>query len=130
MKHEHFFVHVYFSHESVFPDKCDDWTNENVSFAAQNYECLFNSFVLETKLFIGPIATVVWEDCLVKNKHAQKNIHASRLNANGGIAYLIFLGYSFMDYNAIMKIGMHITVLKVSEHWQLKTKWFFVQHSI
>ena len=23
-----------------FPDNCVDWTNENVSFGARNYECL------------------------------------------------------------------------------------------
>ena len=50
VKCERFFVHVYFSHETVFPDNCDVWTNENVSFAARNYECLFHSFVLQTKL--------------------------------------------------------------------------------
>ena len=46
VKCERFFVHVYFSNHTVFPDNCDDWTNENVSFGAGNYECLFQSFVL------------------------------------------------------------------------------------
>ena len=41
MKRERFFVHVYFSNETVFPDSRDDWTNVNVSFEARNYECLF-----------------------------------------------------------------------------------------
>ena len=41
MKREHFFVHVYFSNETVSqPDNCINLTNENVSFGAQNYECL------------------------------------------------------------------------------------------
>ena len=44
-----FFVHVYISNETVFPDNCDDRTNENVSFGAQNYEYLFHSFVIQTK---------------------------------------------------------------------------------
>ena len=36
-----FSAHVYLTNETVFPDNCDDWTNENVSFGAQNYEFLF-----------------------------------------------------------------------------------------
>ena len=46
-----FFVHFYFSNETVFANNCDDWTNENVSFGARNYEYLFHSFVLKMKHF-------------------------------------------------------------------------------
>ena len=40
MKRERFFAQVYFSNETLSPDNCVDWTNENVSFGARNYECL------------------------------------------------------------------------------------------
>ena len=30
---------LFFKRDSP-PDNCDDWTNENVSFGARNYECL------------------------------------------------------------------------------------------
>ena len=37
VKREHFFAHG-----DSFPDNCIDWTNENVSFGARNYECLLS----------------------------------------------------------------------------------------
>ena len=60
-------------------------------------ECFFvlfdklHSFVLQTKHFH-------WSNChklsgklsRLKNKHAQKNLHASWLNANGSISYFVF----------------------------------------
>ena len=55
VKCECFLVHVYFSNKTVFPDNCDDWTNENVSFGAQNYETNIHCFI----------------------------VHISRLNTNG-----------------------------------------------
>ena len=85
MKRESFFVHVYLSHNSVFQDNCDNWTNEKVLFGAQNYECLFHECFVSRNIFIGPIVTVVWENCLVKNKHARKKVHTSWLNTNGSV---------------------------------------------
>ena len=40
-----FFMHAYFSNDTVFPDNCDDWTNENVSFGSRNYETNIHSSV-------------------------------------------------------------------------------------
>ena len=51
-----FFVHVYFSNETVFPDNCDDWTNENVSFGARNYESFFHGFVVQMDTLLSQLS--------------------------------------------------------------------------
>ena len=54
--------------------------------------------MLQTKHFhwTGPVDTVVWEKI---NKHAQKNVHASWLNANGSTCAAAFGMYDRYRFN-------------------------------